>query len=76
MTASTGIAASHLEGTTLHAFAGIGLGKETAQVLLNVVRRSRHSTERWTETNVLIIDESERHSAIVLLNVTFLITVL
>ncbi|KAH9813340.1 PIF1-like helicase-domain-containing protein [Melampsora americana] len=59
VTASTGIAASHLSGTTLHSFAGIGLGKEDQSKLIWKVRKSKHSKERWESTDVLIIDESE-----------------
>lgn len=57
VTASTGIAASHLSGTTLHSFAGIGLGKEKPSDLVWKIRKSKHSRERWKMVEVLIIDE-------------------
>lgn len=38
VTASTGLAACHIEGVTLHSFAGIGLGKEPAVELVKKVR--------------------------------------
>jgi ATP-dependent DNA helicase PIF1 len=37
VTASTGLAACHIEGVTLHSFAGIGLGKEPAMELVKKV---------------------------------------
>lgn len=37
VTASTGLAACNIEGVTLHSFAGIGLGKESAQELVKKV---------------------------------------
>lgn len=37
VTASTGLAACHIEGVTLHSFAGIGLGKEPAKELVKKV---------------------------------------
>ena len=41
ITAPTGIAACNVGGTTLNSFAGVGLGKETAEVLASLVRRRR-----------------------------------
>ncbi|MBW0499447.1 hypothetical protein O181_039162 [Austropuccinia psidii MF-1] len=57
VTASTGIAASLIKGTTLHSFAGIGLGKEDVQRLIFKVKRSAKSRDRWTQVDVLVIDE-------------------
>jgi ATP-dependent exoDNAse (exonuclease V) alpha subunit len=57
VTASTGIAATHLSGRTIHSWAGIGISdhlseKEIADILKNSLIK-----ERLTKTNVLIIDE-------------------
>jgi hypothetical protein len=42
----------------LHSFAGVGLGKGTAQQLAGRVLGSKRLTQRWTNTKALIIDES------------------
>ncbi|KAK9463315.1 ATP-dependent DNA helicase-like protein [Lipomyces oligophaga] len=57
VTASTGLAACNIGGTTLHSFAGIGLGRENVESLLKRVRRNRIAQNRWKKTKVLIIDE-------------------
>ena len=59
VTAMTGCAAL-LVGrftTTLHSWAGIGLGKESASVLAATIRRSGKAFRRWLGTDILIIDE-------------------
>jgi ATP-dependent DNA helicase PIF1 len=57
VTASTGLAACHIEGITLHSFAGAGLAKEPAPELVKKVRRNAKTKSRWQRTKVLIIDE-------------------
>ncbi|RPA98111.1 hypothetical protein L873DRAFT_1569971, partial [Choiromyces venosus 120613-1] len=57
VTASTGLAACNIGGVTLHSFAGIGLGKETAQELVKKVRKNMKAKNRWMRTKVLVIDE-------------------
>jgi ATP-dependent DNA helicase PIF1 len=42
VTASTGLAACNIEGVTLHSFAGIGLGKESAMELVKKVMLSMY----------------------------------
>lgn len=55
-TASTGVAACHIGGTTLHAFAGIGDG--LADLHTCVAMASKHlKIERWRRCHYLIIDE-------------------
>ena len=56
-TASTGLAACHIEGITLHSFAGIGLGKEAAPELVKKIKKNAKSKLRWQRVKVLIIDE-------------------
>lgn len=57
VTASTGLAACNIGGVTLHSFAGIGLGKESAEDLVKKIRRNAKAKQRWLRTKVLIMDE-------------------
>lgn len=57
VTASTGIAALNIGGTTLHSFAGVGLGKEPVDRLFFRARALQRE-ENWQNCSVLIIDES------------------
>ena len=59
ITASTGIAACNIAGVTIHSFAGIGLGLESAEDLAVRVRKNKKASARWLRTKVLIIDEGE-----------------
>lgn len=57
VTASTGFAACAINGVTLHSFAGIGLGKGSAQDLAKKIRKNRKAKRNWLDTDVLVIDE-------------------
>lgn len=57
VTASTGIAALAIHGTTLHSFAGIGLGQDSAAELACQVQRRPKNLRQWREAAVLIVDE-------------------
>jgi len=57
VTAPTGIAASHVDGVTLHSFAGIGLGKGSTEKLVQRVLGSSSALQRWRTTDVLVVDE-------------------
>ena len=57
VTASTGLAACHIEGTTLHSFSGAGLAKEPAPELVKKIKRNAKTKSKWQRTKVLIIDE-------------------
>lgn len=57
VTASTGIAATALGGTTLHNFGGVGLGEDAPEKLVGNVRRQANAVKRWQAVRVLIIDE-------------------
>lgn len=58
VTAPTGIAALNIGGTTIHSFAGIGLGKEKKEILAKKIKNSLGPRERWSDLKTLIIDES------------------
>lgn len=55
-TASTGSAACHIGGTTLHAFAGIGTGGGAVQQCIQLASRE-HKAAQWRKCCCLIIDE-------------------
>ena len=57
VTASTGIAASNVGGTTVHSYAGIGLGHAPADELADKVLAKQAVRKRWLLTRALIIDE-------------------
>ena len=52
-----GIAACNIGGVTIHSFAGIGLGQESADELVKKIRRNKKAMARWMRTKALIIDE-------------------
>lgn len=73
ITAATGIAAVNIGGCTLHSWAGIGLGKESAEKLVGKFLGQDHYNRehwhgaraytstalRWRKVETLIIDESK-----------------
>src|SRR4051812_5819243 len=57
ITASTGIAATHLGGLTIHSWSGLGIKDQiTDEDLVNLLVRS-YMRQRLNKTQVLIIDE-------------------
>ena len=57
VTSTTGTSALLINGTTLHSFLGIGLGKASVDILyLNIVKKP-YIAKRWRDLNVLVIDE-------------------
>lgn len=57
VTASTGIAAINIGGTTLHFFVGAGLITNEPEILARKILRNKTSKKRWNDTSVLVIDE-------------------
>lgn len=57
ITASTGIAATHLNGVTIHSWSGIGIRTTLAQLDLDRLADNERLTRRIRDTHVLIIDE-------------------
>jgi hypothetical protein len=56
-TASTGIAATHGHGTTIHAWSGIGVRDSLTRRDLDTLAANRRLASRIEKTSVLIIDE-------------------
>lgn len=57
ITASTGIAATHMGGLTIHAWAGIGIARTASDIDIRMMAASRRVLKRFIRTDVLIIDE-------------------
>ena len=57
VTASTGIAATHMSGTTIHSWSGIGIKDELSDRDLSTLSRKQFLADRLKDTAVLIIDE-------------------
>ncbi len=57
VTASTGIAATHMDGVTIHSWSGLGIKEKlTDSNMRNLLRRS-YLRKRFRTTNIIIIDE-------------------
>lgn len=57
VTASTGIAATHLGGMTIHSWSGIGIKKKLNEYDLDRISSSEYLAKRIRRTHILIIDE-------------------
>jgi len=57
VTAPTALAASHLGGTTVHRWAGIGRGDADVATLARELQGKRSALSRWRLTRTLVIDE-------------------
>lgn len=57
VTASTGIAATHLQGTTIHSWSGIGVRDHINEKDLEKILTAKQVTRNYKKTKVLIIDE-------------------
>ena len=57
ITASTGIAATHVQGTTIHSWAGIGVSASLSAQDLDKLLTNKRIKRNYKKTKVLIIDE-------------------
>jgi len=57
ITASTGIAATHINGRTIHSWAGFGIKKDLSSSDLSKIKMNSKVRARIKDTDVLIIDE-------------------
>lgn len=57
VTATTGVAASKINGMTLHGWAGIGLGDKAAYSYTKDIKKKKDTIKRYVSTDILIIDE-------------------
>ncbi len=57
ITASTGIAATHLHGQTIHSWAGIGVRRTLTSYDLDTIATTEYLAKRISRTSILIIDE-------------------
>ena len=58
ITSTTGVAALSINGTTIHRWAGIKLGKEPLLTIVNRIKQgNKDCYNRWKEAKILVIDE-------------------
>ncbi len=57
ITASTGIAATHMGGVTIHSFTGMGIKESLNDGDIRKLQRRPYLRKRFRKTNVLVIDE-------------------
>lgn len=69
ITASTGIAATHIGGVTIHSWSGIGIKKSLSPQDLALLKKNSRLVSRVKKTHVLIIDEISMLDASVLTTV-------
>lgn len=57
ITASTGIAATHIDGITIHSWSGIGIKDELSDKEIRALLKKGHLKKRFESAKVLVIDE-------------------
>jgi len=57
ITASTGIAATHFGGVTIHSWSGIGIKEKLSEYDIEMLTQKEYLHKRYNKTQVLIIDE-------------------
>lgn len=66
ITASTGIAASHLDGSTIHSWSGLGIRRALQKAQLEGVTRNHWVVEKIKRVKTLVIDEISMLDAVTL----------
>lgn len=66
VTASTGIAATHIGGVTIHSWSGIGVRDNISDMEADALEGKKYLWQRYEKTKVLVIDEISMLSAGVL----------
>jgi ATP-dependent DNA helicase PIF1 len=57
ITASTGIAATHIGGVTIHSWTGIGIKDDISEMEVDNLTQKKYLWKRFDKTKVLVIDE-------------------
>lgn len=73
VTASTGIAATHIGGQTIHSWSGIGIRDKITPQDLEKIGKNKNTVKRIKETRVLIIDEISMLSGQVLTGIDLIL---
>ena len=71
VTASTGIAATHIGGTTIHSWAGLGIKREITEDVLEKILNNEYTVRRIQDPQVLIIDEVSMLDATMINNINY-----
>lgn len=69
ITASTGIAASHLDGSTIHSWSGLGIRRGLKEEQLQGIKRNSWLVEKIKPIKVLVIDEISMLDAVALTDI-------
>lgn len=57
MTSMTGVSANLIGGQTIHSYLGIGLGKQSFDLLYKKISASKFLLRKWVSIEILILDE-------------------
>lgn len=68
VTASTGIAATHINGQTIHSWSGLRIERVVTKFLIDKLRTNFYARERIQRADVLIIDEVSMLDAVMIDN--------
>ena len=49
--------ACNIGGMTIHSWSGIGIGSNTVEKTISMIKANRRALKRWRDTDILVIDE-------------------